>query len=104
MDMHNPPHPGEVLRELYLEPLALSVTAAAEGLGVTRKTLSAIVNGRAGISSVMAMRLAKAFGGSATSWLNMQQQHDLWRAKQKADLSGVRVLHRPTQAGQGSLR
>jgi len=78
MKMHNPPHPGEVLRELCLEPLGLSVTRAAEALGVSRKTLSAIVNERAGISPEMAIRLSKAFGTSAESWLNQQTQYDLW--------------------------
>jgi addiction module HigA family antidote len=78
MKMHNPPHPGEVLRELCLEPLGLSVTRAAEALGVSRKTLSAILNGRAGISPEMAIRLSKAFGTSAESWLNQQTQYDLW--------------------------
>jgi len=76
--MHNPPHPGEVLRELCLNPLGLSVTRAAEALGVSRKTLSAILNKRAGISPEMAIRLSKAFGSSAESWLNQQVQYDLW--------------------------
>jgi addiction module HigA family antidote len=61
LQMHNPPHPGEVIRELCLEPLELSVTEAAEGLGVSRKTLSAILNGHAGISPEMALRLSMAF-------------------------------------------
>ena len=72
MLMHNPPHPGEVLRELCLEPLGLSVTAAAEALGVSRKTLSAVLNGKAGISPEMAIRLSIAFDTSAESWLNQQ--------------------------------
>ena len=80
--MFNPPHPGVVLRELCLEPLGLSVTRAAEALGVTRKTLSAILNGRAGISPEMAIRLSKAFGTSAESWLAQQAQYDLWLAEQ----------------------
>ncbi len=78
MKMHNPPHPGEALREFCLEPLGLSVTRTAEALGVSRKTLSAILNGRAGISPEMAIRLSKAFGTSAESWLNQQVQYDLW--------------------------
>ena len=78
MKMHNPPHPGEVLKALCLEPLNLSVTRAAEALGVSRKTLSAILNGRAGISPEMALRLAKAFGTTPESWLNQQMQYDLW--------------------------
>ncbi len=78
MKMHNPPHPGEILRELCLEPLGVTVTRAAEALGVSRKTLSSILNGRAGISPEMALRLAKAFGTSPESWLNQQMQYDLW--------------------------
>ena len=70
MLMHNPPHPGEVLRELCLEPLGLSVTAASEALGVSRKTLSAVLNGKAGISPEMAIRLSIAFDTLAESWLN----------------------------------
>lgn len=87
MQMHNPPHPGEVLRELCIEPLGLSVTAAAEGLGVSRKTLSAILNGRAGISPEMALRLSIAFDTTPESWLNQQTQFDLWIAgKEKKKL------------------
>ena len=82
MKMHNPPHPGEILRELCLEPLNITVTDAAEALGVSRKTLSAILNGRAGISPEMAVRLSIAFGTSAESWLNLQTQYDLWQAEQ----------------------
>jgi addiction module HigA family antidote len=83
MLMHNPPHPGEILRELCLEPLGISVTAAAESLGVSRKTLSAILNGRAGISPEMAIRLSIAFDTSAESWLNQQMHYDLWLAEKK---------------------
>ena len=82
MPMHNPPHPGEILKALCLEPLGLTVTAAAEALGVSRKTLSAILNGRAGISPEMAVRLSIAFGTTAESWLNQQTQYDLWHAEQ----------------------
>ena len=82
MKMHNPPHPGEVLRDLCIAPLEITITEAAEALGVSRKTLSAILNGRAGISPEMAIRLSKAFGTSAESWLNQQMQYDLWRAEQ----------------------
>ena len=87
--MHNPPHQGEILRELCIEPLEITVTEAAAGLGVSRKTLSAILNGRAGISPEMAIRLGKAFGTSAESWLNQQIQYDLWVAEQ--NLGDVRV-------------
>jgi len=82
MRMHNPPHPGEVLRSLCLEPLGISVTDAAEALGVSRKTLSSILNGRAGISPEMAVRLSMAFGTTAESWLSQQTQYDLWHAEQ----------------------
>ncbi len=81
MKMHNPPHPGEVLKTLCLEPLHLTVTEAARSLGVSRKTLSAILNGRAGISPEMAVRLSIAFNTSAESWLNQQLQYDLWHAE-----------------------
>ena len=83
MRMHNPPHPGEVLKTLCLEPLDLSVTEAAKALDVSRKTLSAILNGRAGISPEMAVRLSIAFGTSAESWLSQQVQYDLWHAEQR---------------------
>ena len=81
MLMHNPPHPGEVLRKLCLEPLSLSVTEAAKALGVSRKTLSSILNGRAGISPEMAVRLSMAFNTTAESWLNQQTQYDLWQGQ-----------------------
>lgn len=93
MEMYNPPHPGEVLQGLYLEPLELTITATAQALGVSRKTLSAIINGRASVTPDMALRFAKAFGGSAESWVSTQQSYDLWHARQRADLSGVRVLY-----------
>lgn len=79
--MHNPPHPGEILRALCLEPLGLSVTDTARALGVSRKTLSSIINGRAAISPEMAVRLSIAFDTSAESWLNQQVQYDLWMAE-----------------------
>ena len=82
MLMHDPPHPGEVLKELCLEPLGLTVTDAAKALGISRKTLSMVVNGRAGISPEMAIRLSIAFDTSAESWLNQQLQFDLWHAEQ----------------------
>ncbi|MBM4122789.1 MAG: HigA family addiction module antidote protein [Nitrospira sp.] len=83
MMMHNPPHPGEVLKKLCLEPLGLSVTQAAKALGVSRKTLSGILNGRAGISPEMAVRLSIAFDTTAESWLNQQVQYDLRQAERR---------------------
>lgn len=92
MLMHNPPHPGEIIRELCLEPLGVSVTEAADSLGVSRKTLSSILNGRAGISPEMAIRLSIAFDTSPESWLNQQSQYDLWQAEQNRDSLKVRRL------------
>jgi antitoxin HigA-1 len=92
MLMHNPPHPGEIIRELCLEPLGVSVTEAAEALGVSRKTLSAILNGRAGVSPEMAVRLSIAFNTSAESWMNQQAQFDLWNAEQHRGELSVRRL------------
>ena len=83
MRMHNPPHPGEVIKSLCLEPLGVTVTQAAEALGVSRKTLSAILNARAGISPEMAIRLSIAFDTTAESWMNQQTQYDLWHAEQQ---------------------
>jgi addiction module HigA family antidote len=91
--MFNPPHPGEIIKELCLVPLELSVTEAAEALGVSRKTLSSILNGRAGISPEMAIRLSKAFGTTAESWMNQQAQYDLWHAQQAADSLKVKRLY-----------
>jgi addiction module HigA family antidote len=90
--MHNPPHPGEVLRELCLEPLGLSVTEAAQALGVSRKTLSSILNRRAGISAEMAIRLSIAFKTTAESWLRQQLQYDLAQAESKRRTLKVRKL------------
>jgi addiction module HigA family antidote len=83
-DMHNPPHPGEIIREECLKPLGLSVTEAAAGLGVTRKALSELLNGHSGVSPEMAIRLSKAFGSSPETWLRLQMQYDLWQAQQRA--------------------
>ena len=90
MPMKNPPHPGGVVLDECIEPLGLTITQAAEALGVTRVTLSELVNGRRGISPEMAVRLSKAFGGSAESWLVQQAQYDL--AQVKADRIKVKRL------------
>ena len=92
MKMHNPPHPGEVLRELCLKPLGLTVTELAKALGVSRKTLSSILNGRGGISPEMAVRLSIAFNTTAESWLSQQVQHDLWQVERKRDKLRVKRL------------
>ena len=92
MKMHNPPHPVQVLRELCFEPLGLTVTEAARALGVSRKTLSSILNCRAGISPEMAVRLSIAFGTTAESWLGQQVQFDLAKAETKRRSLRVRKL------------
>jgi addiction module HigA family antidote len=92
MKMHDPPHPGEVLRELCLQPLGLTVTQAAQALGVSRKTLSSILNGRAGISPEMAVRLSIAFSTTAECWLKQQVQYDLARAEAKRRSLQVKKL------------
>ena len=85
MLMHDRPHPGEILKELCLEALGLSITEAAKALGVSRKTLSAIINQFARITPEMAVRLSIAFNTFSESWLNQQMQYDLWNAEQRRD-------------------
>lgn len=81
--MLDPAHPGELVRHDCIEPLGLSVTAAAKALGVSRKTLDNLVNGRSGVSPEMAVRLATAFGGSAQAWINMQSAFDLAQVRKR---------------------
>jgi addiction module HigA family antidote len=81
--MRNPPHPGGIVRRQCLEPLGLSVTEAAKGLGITRQALSDLVNGNAGVSVDMAIRLSKAFGSSPETWLGLQTAYDLWQARER---------------------
>jgi addiction module HigA family antidote len=92
MAMKNPPHPGFSVRHDCLEPLGLSVTKAAKKLGISRKQLSAIVNGHSGISPEMAIRLDKAFGGSADNWFRLQAAYDLAQAKKTANRIKVERL------------
>ena len=82
--MHNPPHPGKVIRSECIEAIGITVTDAAKGLGVTRKALSELINCRAGVSPEMAIRLEKAGWSTADTWLKLQMQHDLWQARQKS--------------------
>jgi len=89
MPMKNPPHPGRSIRNACLEPLGLSVTEGAKVLGVTRQALNNVVNGKSGISPEMAIRLAKAFGSTAETWLAMQLAYDLAAARK--DESKIRV-------------
>ena len=89
MPMHNPPHPGEFITEVYLEPNNLSGRELAAKLGVAASTLNRILTGANGISPEMALRLSKALGRSAESWLALQSNHDLWQAKQHVKLDNV---------------
>jgi antitoxin HigA-1 len=83
--MHNPAHPGELVREECLLPLELSVTEGARVLGITRQALSNLINGHSGVSPEMAIRLEKAFGSTAEAWLRMQLNYDIWQARQRQD-------------------
>ena len=92
MPMHNPPHPGEFIKEIYLEPYELSIRSLAENLGVSPSTLTRLINGQSGVSPEMALRLSKALGRSPESWLAMQHNYDLWVARQSVDLSQVTTV------------
>ncbi len=92
MTMHNPPHPGEFIRETYIEPFDLSIRSLAESLGVSPSTLARVVSTRSAVSPEMALRLSKALGRSPESWLAMQHNFDLWQAKKSADLSDVQKI------------
>ena len=92
MPMRNPPHAGEFISAVYLEPNGLSGRELAAKLDVSPSTLNRVLTGRSGISPEMALRLAKCLGRSAESWLALQQAHDLWQAKRNVDLRGVESL------------
>ena len=92
MAMHNPPHPGEFIRETYIEPFDISIRSLAENLGVAASTLARVVSQRSAVSPEMALRLSKAIGRSPESWLAMQDHYDLWQAKNSTNLSRVRKL------------
>jgi len=92
MTMHNPPHPGEFIREVYLEPFELTGRQLAAKLDVSPSTLNRILNGNSNISSEMALRLSKALGRSAESWLAMQDNYNLWQARQTVNLDGVEKI------------
>ncbi len=92
MTMHNPPHPGEFIRETYIEPFDISIRSLAGNLGVAASTLARIVSERSAVSPEMALRLSKALGRSPESWLAMQDNYDLWQARKSANLSQVRKI------------
>jgi addiction module HigA family antidote len=92
MAMHNPPHPGEFIRETYIEPFDISIRSLAANLGVAASTLARIVSERSAVSPEMALRLSKAIGRSPESWLAMQDSYDLWQARKSANLAQVRKI------------
>jgi antitoxin HigA-1 len=97
MPMKNPAHPGRIVRSACLEPLGLSVTDGAKVLGVTRQTLTKIINGKSGISAEMAIRLEKAFGSTAEAWVRMQASFDLAQARKGESKIKVRRQHIPPE-------
>jgi addiction module HigA family antidote len=90
--MHNPPHPGEFIRDVYIAPFDVSVRKVAESLRVSASTLNRLLNGESNVSPEMALRLSKALGRSPESWLAMQDHYDLWHARQRVNLKAVRKL------------
>lgn len=96
MPMHNPPHPGEFIKEIYIEPFNLSARKVAQTLNVSPSTLNRLLNGGSNISPEMALRLSKALGRSPESWLAMQDQYDLWHAKKNVNLNAVKKLELAT--------
>ena len=92
MKMYNPPHPGEVIKGLWLDPAKISITEAAKALAVSRKTLSKIINRNGSVTPEMAVRLSIALGGSAESWIGHQVTYDLWQIKQHKNELGVHPL------------
>lgn len=92
MEMFNPPHPGIGLLEDWIKPLGFTISSFALRIGTSRKNLSEIVNGKAGISAEMALKLSKALGTSAEIWLREQQAYDLWQAKQRVNLDDIETI------------
>ena len=92
MSMHNPPHPGDFIRQTYIEPFDMSVRMLAESLGVSASTLSRVINNQSGVSPSMALRLSKALGRTPESWIAMQYNYDLWKARESTDLTDVQKI------------
>ena len=93
MAMYKPPHPGALIREIYITPHDISVRKVAESLGVSPSTFNRLLNGDSNVSPEMALRLSKTLGRSPESWLGMQDQYDLWQAKKKVDLKQVKKIN-----------
>ena len=92
MSMHNPPHPGEFIREIYIKPFDVSVRKVADNLGISPSTLNRVLNGGSNITPEMALRLSKGLGKSPESWLAMQHNYDLWHARKNVDLRSIRKV------------
>ena len=95
MEMHNPPHPGQFIYNVYLAPYSLTVEELAEKLGVDAERIAAVISGRAGIDAPLAIRLEAVLRGSARSWMGMQSSYDIWNARQGTDLSGLSQMSFP---------
>lgn len=89
-----PSHPGKILKSMYMEPLNLTIGEAAENLGITRKTLSMLLNEHQGISAEMALRLARAFDTTPELWMNLQRNYDLWNTEQKVSLTEIKLFRK----------
>lgn len=92
MTMYNPPHPGEFIKQTYLEPLGISVRYLAKSIDVAASTLNRVIKQQSGVSPEMALRLSKAIGRSPESWLAMQDAYDLWQVKDSVSLSNIHKL------------
>ena len=92
MSMHNPPHPGEFIREVYMNEFGISVRKVSDNLGVSPSTFTRLLNGDSNVSPEMALRLSKALGRSAESWLSMQDAYNLWKARKEVDLRNVKKI------------
>ena len=97
MPMHNPPHPGEMIKEICLPSLGLTIKQAAEGLCVSPRTLSNVIHGKADITADMAIRLTEAFGSSPETWLGMQHAYDLWQARHNMPRPKVTQFYKPQE-------
>ena len=101
IQQHNPPHVGEFLYQVYIKPLGKTINGTAKVLGVSQAALSRLVNGKSGLSPEMAIRLEKAFGRTAESWLAMQDNYDLWHKRSDIDVSKIKSLYEPAIANCG---
>ena len=94
---HNPPHPGEFIKETYIKPLDISLRKVAIDLDVAPSTFSRLIKGESDLSPEMALKLSKAFGRTPESWMQMQTNYELWKAKQRVNLDRVHIIYEPIQ-------